>query len=282
MKYEVLGPLRMFDGEDYWTIGTRKLETLLAVLLLRADHVVSTDQLTEEIWPGGPPARPMSTIHCYMSQIRRCFRYHGEPDGPITTQPAGYELHLADDEIDAKVFLGLLARARVLREERDFARTAACLAEAQELWRGPVLGDIRGGPLVSGYTSWFVESRIECLEMQVEAQLELGMHREVLGLLHLSVSEYPLREIFYRQLMLALYRCGFRAEALRVFHTMRNRLRGELGLEPGRELCVLQQQILGADPRLDFAGTTARQEAAAGARTLTGRHAVSVAGGGLS
>jgi DNA-binding SARP family transcriptional activator len=249
--------MRMFDGEGHWTIGAQKLETLLGVLLLRADHMVSVEQLAEEIWRDKQPVRATGGIHGYVSQLRRHFRGHGDPAGPIVTQSAGYLLRLGDDELDAKIFQGLVSRARTYRRERRFEAAATCLAEAQSLWRGPVLGEISGGPIVSGYTSWLIESRIECAEMFVEAQLELGLHREVLGPLHLTVSEFPLREIFYRQLMIALYRCGFRAEALKVYHTARSRLRGELGLEPGRELRVLQQQILSAEPRPELVGAAA-------------------------
>jgi DNA-binding SARP family transcriptional activator len=257
MRYEVLGPMRMFDGEDYWTIGTRKLETLLGVLLLRADHVVSIDQLTDEIWRDKRPVRAMAGIHGYVSQLRKHFRDHGDPDGPIVTQPAGYLLRSGGDQIDTKVFLGLVAQARGHRRERQFEQAAECLGDAQALWRGPLLGDVRGGPIIKGYTSWLIEAWIECAELHVDVQLELGLHREVLGMLHSAVAEHPLRENFYRQLMVALYRSGFRAEALKVYHTARSRLRRELGLEPGRELRVLQQQILSADPRLDLVSAAA-------------------------
>jgi SARP family transcriptional regulator, regulator of embCAB operon len=252
MRYEVLGPMRMWNDEGYWTIGTRKLEALLGVLLLRADHMVTIDQLTEEIWGEKPPRRAMAGLHGYVSQLRKHFRDHGDPDGPIVTQPSGYVLQLGEgDELDTKVFLRLVAQARAHRGRRQFDEAAKYLADALAMWRGPVLGGALSGPIARGYTSWLTEARIECAELFFDVQLELGRHREVLGMLHSAVSEHPLRENFYRQLMLALYRAGCRAEALNVFQSARTFLRGELGLEPGRDLRVMQQWILNADPRLD-------------------------------
>src|SRR5690606_14828993 len=84
---------------------------------------------------------------------------------------------------------------------------------------------------------------------------------------------YPLHENFHRHLMLALYRCGRKAEALAVMRRLRTRLVEELGLEPSPFLVQMEQDILRGEPSLDRpqALTPCRQEAAWPAARPAGR-----------
>src|SRR6185503_18952705 len=120
------------------------------------------------------------------------------------------------------------------------------------LWRGPALGDLRAGPIVEGFVTWLAEARLECLEMLADSHLELGRHRELVGRLYSLTAEHPLREAFYRQLMLALYRSERQADALKVYQMARKTLNEELGLEPCRSVQDLQRAILTADDQLDL------------------------------
>jgi len=255
MRYEVLGRLRMVGEQETWHLGAPKPETLLGLLLLKVDEVVSTSQIIDELWGAKPPASVVASVQSYISQLRRHFRGHGDPTGPIITQPSGYLLRLGSDELDSRIFLQRVAKGRVLVKQRRLGEASDSLSGALALWRGQVLGGVTGGPILTGIISWLMEIRIECAEMLVDVELEEGRHREALDRLYPLIAENPLREVFYRQLMLALYRSGCRAEALKVYHAARRRLREELGLEPGRELRSLQQHILNADPRLELAET---------------------------
>ncbi|WP_422397571.1 AfsR/SARP family transcriptional regulator [Streptomyces acidiscabies] len=91
---------------------------------------------------------------------------------------------------------------------------------------------------------------MECQEMLAECRLRLGRHREAVGMLYALTAENPMRESFYRQLMLALYRSERQADALKVYQSVRKTLNDELGLEPGRPLQDLQRAILAGDRRL--------------------------------
>jgi DNA-binding SARP family transcriptional activator len=252
VRYEVLGPVRLVDGADRSAISARKIETVLTVLLIRSDQVVALDQLITEIWDEAPPRRAMAGLHVYISQVRKFLTRPGRTENPVETRAPGYLLRKGEDEIDFHLFREEVERGRALARDRRFEEAAACLEAALGLWRGPVLGDLRGGPIIEGFVTWMTESRLECLELLADAYLRLGRHREVIGRLYSLVTENPLREVYYRQLMLALYRSERQADALEVYRSARDTLREELGLEPCRALRDLQRAILTADERLDL------------------------------
>jgi DNA-binding SARP family transcriptional activator len=105
--------------------------------------------------------------------------------------------------------------------------------------------------MLSVYATCLDEEYIAAVELRLEIDLQLGRHREIVTDLVRLVNDYPLRETFYRQLMLALYRSERQADALKCFHTLRGRLQEELGVEPCRSLQQLHRAVLRADPALD-------------------------------
>lgn len=251
MRYEILGPLRVADGNVHSFISARKIETVLALLLIRSDQVVLPEQLIAELWGGRPPRRAAAGLHVYISQLRKFLHRPSRPDSPVITKPSGYLLRPGSDELDFQLFLRWVDDGRVHFRDRRWEEAIFCLEKGLELWRGQVLGDIRG-PIIDGFVAWLTEVRMECLEMLVEAQLQMGRHRELVGRLYSLTAENPLREAFYRQLMLALYRSERQADALKAYQTARRTLIAELGLEPCRALRELQQAILADDGRLEL------------------------------
>ncbi len=247
MKFEILGPLRVFDQGRYTSISARKIETLLAVLLIRREQVVSTEQLITEIWGAHPPRRVTAALYVYISQLRKFLHRSGRPTSLIETRSPGYVFHSGSDEVDFDRFQRLVDEGRAGVRSQDSAATTAAFEKALSLWRGPVLTELRDGPIISGFVAWVEQIRLECLEMTVSSGLMLGRHRELVGQLYSLVDEYPLHEEFYCQLMLALHRSGRRADALKVYRTARDTLRDELGLEPSRTLRQLQRSVLVAD-----------------------------------
>ncbi|MEK8173794.1 AfsR/SARP family transcriptional regulator [Streptomyces sp. M19] len=123
---------------------------------------------------------------------------------------------------------------------------------ALELWRGPVLGDLGGGPTIESFTTWAEEARLECTELLFEADLARGGHRELVAQLQAVTVEHPLREAFHQLLMLALYRSGRAGEALKVYDSVRARLDAELGIQPCRAMRELHRAVLLSDPALDL------------------------------
>ncbi|QES45052.1 activator protein [Streptomyces venezuelae] len=256
MRYEMLGPLRIKDGDDYATINAQKVEIVLTVLLIRADRLVSLEQLMREIWGEDLPRRATAGLHVYISQLRKFLKVPGMAGNPVETRAPGYVLHKnPEDRIDAQDFPELVDVGRSLLREKRYDDAASCFGQALALWRGPILGQggngpAASGPIVDGFSTWLTEIRLECQEMLVECQLQLGRHREAVGMLYALTAENPMCEAFHRQLMLALYRSERQADALKVYQSVRKTLNDELGLEPGRPLQDLQRAILSGDMHL--------------------------------
>ena len=235
-------------------LGGVKQKALLAVLLLNAGEVVSSDRLIDELWGESPPADAQTALQAHVSRLRKLLEpdRDGEP-ALLVTRPPGYLLSIADDQLDLRRFEGLVASGRERLQVGDAERAAAQVREALDLWRGRPLADLENEPFAAGVTRALDESWLEALETRIEADLALGRHAELVPELVTLVGRHPLRERLRAQLMVALYRCGRQAEALEAFDDGRRRLAEELGLEPGTRLRRLQADILAQDPGLDLA-----------------------------
>lgn len=250
MRYEILGRLCVVDGDSTTFLSARKLEILLATLIARADQVVTTEQLISETWGEQPPQRVNAALHVYISQLRKFLDRDGRTGSPIVTRPLGYVLELGDDQLDVRDFQQRLAAGRSCAQVGRHAEAVGHCEAALAMWRGQALTDVRDGPILSWYVTWLEETRLECVELLNDSYLMLERHREVVSRLYALTAEHPLRETFYRQLMLALYRSERQADALKIYQSARSRLNEELGVEPCRPLRDLQRAILRGDDLL--------------------------------
>ncbi|MBB4713568.1 DNA-binding SARP family transcriptional activator/tetratricopeptide (TPR) repeat protein [Streptomyces luteogriseus] len=212
-------------------IASPKSRALLAVLLLDAGRVVSVESLKDALWGGAPPVSAQASLHNHITRLRRLL----DDPGRLRTVPSGYVLRIDDGELDVHVFDAHVAEARAAHTGRDWRRVVRECAGALALWRGAPLAGLP--PEVGGYAfaQRLCEARLLLLEWRYDAELALGgprLHELVPELAALTV-EYPLREVYHRQLMLALHRTGRQAEALAVHRELRTRLVGRLGIEPG-------------------------------------------------
>src|SRR5215217_5237775 len=244
MEFRLLGPLEIVERDRSLALGAGKQKALLAILLLNANEVVSTDRLQDELWGESPPATAAKSIQLYVSRLRKEL---GE--GRLVTRPPGYVLKVEPHELDAARFRRLVGEARNIEPER----AARKLREALGLWRGRALADLEYEPFAQPEIARLREARLAALEQRIEADLAAGRHAALVGELEALVSEHPLRERLWAQLMLALYRSSRQAEALEAYRAARRSLSEELGLEPGTELKQLEQAILTHDPELDLA-----------------------------
>jgi DNA-binding SARP family transcriptional activator len=224
-------------------LGGVKQRSLLALLLLHANQVVSTDRLIDELWGAAPPATAAKSIQVMVSKLRRILGEHR-----LVTQPPGYLLRLDLAELDLARFERLVAEARRAAPES----AAQKLRQALALWRGPALADLAYERFAQAEVARLEELRLAALDQRIDADLAAGRHAELVGELEALVAEHPLRERLRCQLMLALYRSSRQAEALAAYRAARHELSEGLGLEPSEELKWLEQAILRQDPALDL------------------------------
>jgi DNA-binding SARP family transcriptional activator/class 3 adenylate cyclase len=240
--FRVLGPLEVaYDGETL-ALGGPRLRSVLALLLLHAGEVVSTDSLVDKVWGEEPPRTATTSLQNCISQLRKLLGAER-----LLTRPPGYALRIADDELDLRRFERLVAEAGAAEAETR----AQKLREALALWRGAPLADFAFESFAQGEINRFDELRLTVLEDRIDADLELGRHGELVGELEALVQEHPLRERLRGQLMLALYRSGRQAESLQIYQAGRRALVDELGIEPSPTLQELHGAILRQERRLD-------------------------------
>jgi predicted ATPase/DNA-binding SARP family transcriptional activator/class 3 adenylate cyclase len=251
VEFRILGPLEVLDGDRPVPLPRGRGRTLLALLVLRADEVVSTDRLIDWLWGETPPPTAITALHGLVSSLRKRLepaRGVGEAPAIIETRPPGYVLAIDRGEVDAHRFRRLLEEvAGASAPER-----AAKLRTALGLWRGSALADFRYEPFAQTDIAVLEELRMAAIEERIDADLALGRHAELVGELKDLTAEQPLRERLRGQLMLALYRSGRQAEALEIYRTTRRVLVEELGIEPGPALQALEQAILRQDASLDL------------------------------
>jgi DNA-binding SARP family transcriptional activator len=241
----MLGPLEIRTDEGWIEVSASKWRTVLAVLLLNAGQAVSTDLLVSEAWEGSPPARASNAVSICVHRLRRLM---GDHEGRIlVTRAPGYQLILGEDDLDARKFTRLAAAGRAALASGDGPQAADLLTEALSLWRGKALADVPHSPLVSAEASRLEESRVEALELRIQADLACGRQAQVVLEARRLLADHPLREGLWALLMRALYAAGRQAEALDVYAKAREVIADQLGVDPSAELQNLYQRMLAAD-----------------------------------
>lgn len=245
LEFRILGPTEVWDNGTQLQLGGPKQRAVLALLLLDAGRVVSTDRLIDLLWGEQPPPTASTSLQNFISQLRKLLGAD-----VLATKPPGYRLEIDPEQLDLERFRRLVEAAKQGPPDERAAR----LREALALWRGPALADLAFEAFAQNEIARLEELRLAALEEQIQADLDAGGHAELVGELESLVREHPLRERLRAQLMLALYRSGRQVEALQVYHDARRELVDELGIEPSSTLQQLHGAILRQDVRLDLNG----------------------------
>ncbi|WP_424217607.1 AfsR/SARP family transcriptional regulator (plasmid) [Streptomyces sp. BI20] len=255
MLFRVLGSMSVTDNGEDRTPSAPKHRQMLALLLMNADHVVSTAQFVEELWEYNPPPQAVAAVHTYVMQLRRLLRGPaGTPaDGPgrLLTRDQGYLLRVEDGELDLHAHRRHLRAGRALLAAGDLAAGARRIRVAHALWGGAGLPDVPTGPLLRAALAPLERERDQATLERVRAELALGRHHELLAELCALVHQDLANEELTAQLMTALYRSGRQADALAAFHRLRHALREDFDTTPGPEVHRLITDILAGHPRLE-------------------------------
>jgi len=253
VEFRMLGAIEVsLDGGGPVALGGPKQRAVLAHLLLRANHLVPAEVLIDEVWGEEPPDTARNALQSYASHLRKAL-------GPrrLEGSRAGYRLRVESSELDVARFQTLLRNARrLLPIDADAA--VGAFNHALDLWRGPAFGDLATDASLQVESARLEDLRLGALEDRIGAQLTLGQHAEVIGELETLTARHPLRERFWGQLMLALYRAGRQGEALAAYQRARELLADELGIDPSPELRALHERILAQSAELDPAGEPLR------------------------
>jgi WD40 repeat protein/DNA-binding SARP family transcriptional activator len=266
VEFRVLGPLEVAGGGASGQLRGRRERAILAALVLGAGEVVGTDRLIGALWGERPPRSAAKNIQNSVLRLRKAL-------GPsvIETRPPGYRLALPADGVDARRFEDLVALGRAARVNGTPHRAVGTLREALGLWRGVPFEELEGWDPADAEAARLLELKRVAAEELMDAELACGHHVMAVAELERMVAAEPFRERRWAMLMVALYRCGRQADALRAYQRARTALAGELGIEPGPELRALERAIVAQDDSLDLPSSAPEpSEAAATAASSAG------------
>jgi predicted ATPase/DNA-binding SARP family transcriptional activator len=253
----LLGPVELRRDGERIALPGGKVTELLVRLALEAGRTVRSERLIDDLWGDEGFGTAKNTLQSKVSQLRRAL---GDPE-LVKGGAAGYSLALEPSAVDAIEVCRLAELTSTLLAAGDSREAFRSSSAALELFRGESLADTGDAEWLRPHRARLVEVHHQLIEDSMAARLEMGAAAELIGELEALVQLDPLRERLRGQLMLALYRAGRQAEALRAYQAARAVLGEELGLEPGRDLQRLEAAILVQDTDLDL---PERKDAAAG------------------
>ncbi len=243
MDLRVLGPLEVAEASQLLPLGGLKQRTVLALLIAHNGRRLSTDSLIDGVYGDEAPEGARRTIQTYVSNLR------GQLGDLIQAGGAGYVLTADRSDVDALRFEDVVTSAADLDDPGEVADR---LRDALAIWRGQPYADVDGLGTITAEVTRLNELRVVAVERRIDADLDAGHHAALIAELESLTVEYPLREHFRAQQMLALYRSGRQAEALRAYEKARLYLVEETGLDPSPELRELETRILAHDERIGF------------------------------
>jgi DNA-binding SARP family transcriptional activator len=246
IEFQVLGPTEARQGGRSIPLSGARRRALVTRLLLDAGRAVSADTLLEDVWGDQAPGAASATLQSHVSQLRKVL------GDCLQRTSVGYVLHLDAVSVDAREFEELAASGSSQFAKGDFEVAAWTLRQALKLWRGRALHEVADQPWAQPEAERLEELRRVATEQLLEARLGLGEHELLVPDARLAVWENPLREQRWATLMVALYRCGRQADALRAYQRLQNLLVEEMGIDPSPPLAALEAAILRHDPALQL------------------------------
>jgi predicted ATPase/DNA-binding SARP family transcriptional activator len=248
----VLGAFSVSNQRGTVDLPGRRQRSLTAILALEGGRIVSAARLIDLLWPDSGPADPLNALQHQVSRLRAAIGRDA-----VVRDEAGYGLDVTPERVDALRFEQLATLGRDQLANGATADARATLHEALSLWRGPALVGFEGEDWATPESARLERLRLDALEDRIEADLDAGLHQELIGEIEQLTEDQPFRERLWGQLMLAQYRSGRQSDALLTYQVVRKLLAEEKGLDPGPELQRLEAAIISQLPSLEPGGTVA-------------------------
>ncbi|MGN9908889.1 tetratricopeptide repeat protein [Phytohabitans sp. LJ34] len=244
MEIRLLGPVEVYTEARLLPPGPPQQRRLLAALAADAGRLVTVPALIDRVWDEAPRGA-RHTLHVLITRLRAVLRDGDETLAPIVHRSGGYVLDVDPLRVDVHRFLALVASAR--GTDCPSQDRVEMLRRARALWRGDPLADVPGQWAARTRDAWR-QQHLDAVLAWARAELSLGNPGAVIGPLTELAGDHPLVEPLAAALMRALAGAGRAADALQHYTTIRERLREQLGVDPGQELQATHRSILRGEP----------------------------------
>ncbi|GAA2554520.1 hypothetical protein GCM10010435_26250 [Winogradskya consettensis] len=252
LRLQILGPLRIWRDGVERDAGPRQQAYLLALLLARAGHTISTSELIDLMWEEDAPTTALNVIQKYIGGLRRLLEPElaaREAGSYLRRHGAGYLFAADPGVLDSAAFRELHDRARSAAAEQRHDAALDDYIAALDLWHGPAGEGLRHGttaiPTFAALDGAFFDASVAAAELAIT----LERPGRVLRALQLAAAMAPLHEPVQAGFITTLAASGQQAEALLVFSRVRAQLADELGIDPGPALQAAQQRVLNQELR---------------------------------
>ncbi|MCU7821282.1 AfsR/SARP family transcriptional regulator [Kitasatospora sp. DSM 101779] len=247
MQVQLLGPVRVLQGEVRHDVPTAGRRAVLGVLGLAAGRQVSRTELVDTLWSDDPPNSAVNVIQTHVKHLRKLLEPERPPRAPssvLLSVGDGYLLPTEACAVDVRIFRSMLNRAAAARLAGDHTGALDLFDSALALWRADSpLSDVpalAAHPAVLALT----EERFAALSAKGETLLSLGAADEAVAVFEQVAHARPLDEAALARLIRGYDAAGRRAAAVDTYHEVRRRLAEELGIGPGPELAAAYQVLL--------------------------------------
>lgn len=219
---------------------------VFAMLAAEHDRAVSRDELEAELWPAGPPAAAETALRAVVSKVRTLLG-NADMDGSALAHAFGaYRLHLPPDAwIDIRAAADAIHRAEPAVRDGDLREAVGWGRAAATISSRPFLPSA-DGPWARTWRERLRDIRVRSLDVLATAWLTTGDPAQAARDAEAAIAIEPYREPSYRLLIRALDAMGDRADALRAYERLRDRLASDLGSDPSPETQRLHLEVLRA------------------------------------
>lgn len=247
--FGVLGPLQLSARGTLVPLGAPKQRAVLAMLVLNRNRAVSVDSLIDAVWEDRPVPAARTSIHSYVSHLRRLIGSAGYDQGAVLRSvPPGYQLNVVDADCDLGRFTTEKNAGMHAAASGRFDDASNCLSAALAEWRGPVLDDLREFAFVDTFATALSEVRVAAQTALAEVEIACGRADALIPRLEVLSVEHPFRERLWAQLITAYYLAERQSDALNAYQRLKTNLAENLGIDPGPTVRSLHERILRQEP----------------------------------